>query len=78
MVRQGAAVPHELGPVRHPNETIEQAVSVKVAAFAALNEKADSTEAMNAPAHSGPLPDRCFDLAHRAEPARAKKTGERD
>ncbi len=77
MVRQGAAVPDELGPVRRPNKTIEQAVAVNVAAFGAVNEKADSTEAMDAPPHSGPSRDRRFDFAYRMKPAWTEKAGER-
>ncbi len=78
MVRQGAVLPDELSPIRRPNKTIKQAVTVNVAAFGAVNEKADSTEAMDAPPHSGPSRDRRFDCADRAKPVRMKKTGERE
>src|SRR4051812_19193921 len=58
MVRQGAAVPDELGSVRHPNKTIKQAIPVNVAALGAVNEKSDATEAVDAPPHPRPSRDR--------------------
>src|SRR5947209_19650766 len=78
MVRKGTAVADEFGPVSRPDKTIEQAVPVEVTALPAMNEKAGPSETMNSATHSWPLPDRRFDFAYCAKPARTQQTVQRE
>jgi hypothetical protein len=76
MRRHAIATLHQPVAVRFPNKTIEQTVSVDVAAFFSAKEEPNSSKAMHPWLYTRQLPHARFDVADSAE-TRPIKEGRR-
>jgi hypothetical protein len=73
VVRRGLAIAHQRVPMPAADKTIEQAISMNVAAFLSTEEKAHSAKTMNSQTHLGQSIHRFLDRADGAQTSRMKQ-----